>query len=238
MQAVKVWDLPTRVFHWALAALVITDFFVAEDEGLEFLIHSYAGYAVGLLLLFRLAWGVIGSRHARFADFIYPWSETRAYISALMRLKPPAYVGHNPLGGLMIFLMLAVLLFIVASGMAAAVGEGATIPFMGWLPGWLAEAMEDVHEVAGNIMIGLAAVHVVGVLADWLLTRDNIVGAMISGKKHLDEEAAAAEPRMAGVWRAVAIALPLILLGGYMVQQSDFSATAEEHEEREHERDD
>ncbi len=238
MPSAKVWDLPTRVFHWSLAVLVILNFFTGEDEGLLLLVHAYCGYLVGLLLLFRLAWGVIGTRHARFADFVKPWSETRAYVAQLLRLRPPRYIGHNPLGGYMILAMLGTLALIVLTGMMAVRGEGATIPLFGWTPHWLAEAAEEIHEVAGNLMMVLAAVHVGGVLVDALLTRENLIASMITGRK--DTAGAAVEPGSGGGWRAAALAAVLAFFGGYMMQGSDFSAVEQEDREvrEDHERDD
>lgn len=193
MPSAKVWGLPTRVFHWSLAVLVILNFLTGEDEGL---LYAYCGYLVGLSVLFRVAWGAIGTRHARFADFVKPWSETRAYVVRLLRLRPPRYVGHNPLGGYMILAMLGTLALIVLTGMMAARGEGTTIPLFGWTPHWLAEAADEVHEAAGDLMMVLAAVHVGGVLVDGLLTRENLIAAMITGRK--DTAGAAVESPSGG----------------------------------------
>ena len=85
-----------------LALLVFANFFTGEDEGGLLIVHTYCGYLIGLLLIARVAWGVAGNRHARFGDFLKPWSETREYLRQLLRPSPPRYVGHNPLGGWMI----------------------------------------------------------------------------------------------------------------------------------------
>ena len=99
MKSIVVWDLPTRIFHWALAASVILALIIIEDEGLAYAIHAILGVAVLVLALFRLVWGFAGGEHARFSDFIAGWSTARRYSLQLMRLAPPRHVGHNPLGG-------------------------------------------------------------------------------------------------------------------------------------------
>ena len=127
MRQVLVWDLATRLFHWLLVLFVVVCFLTGEDEGFIFAVHAYAGFAVLVLLAFRLGWGVFGSRYSRFTDFIYPWSTVWRYAVSLLRFKPEQYLGHNPLGGLMIFAMLAALMATTLTGMAM-VTNGA-----GWL---------------------------------------------------------------------------------------------------------
>src|SRR5262245_8417492 len=105
-----VWDLPTRLVHWALVVLVASNLcLIAPRGGIATVIHMTTGYAVIGLLLFRLVWGFVGSPRSRFSDFVYSWASVKAYAARLGRLKPPHSVGHNPLGGWMIVIMLAVL---------------------------------------------------------------------------------------------------------------------------------
>ena len=107
---VLVWDVATRLFHWLLVLSVVICLLTGEDEGLIFAIHAYAGFVVLMLLLFRAGWGIIGSQHSRFADFVYSWPETWRYALSFLRFKPQRYVGHNPLGGWMVIAMLVVLM--------------------------------------------------------------------------------------------------------------------------------
>lgn len=212
MRPIPVWDLPTRIFHWALALIVIIAYFTGDDDIPEIIIHTYLGYAVGALLMFRViwglgwgvGWGLGGNRYAQFGDFIKPWSVTRDYARQLMRFSPPKYVGHNPLGGLMIVAMIVVLAVIVVTGMGAAIDEGVRIAFLDGLPGWMADIAEDIHEGAGELIMIMAGVHVAGVVADSVLTRDNLIKAMITGSKIHDNPNAAAAP--VGAWRALVLA--------------------------------
>ena len=109
-RAVLVWDLPTRIFHWALVIAVVVSYVTGGEEGSWFVVHTVSGYVVALLLLFRLIWGFWGSAHSRFSDFIYSLGSVGAYVGRLVRLEPPKYVGHNPLGGWMVVLLLVVLI--------------------------------------------------------------------------------------------------------------------------------
>ena len=117
---VRVWDLPTRVFHWLLAISVLVAYVTSGERSTAFVIHVGAGHLILLLLLFRLLWGFIGSPHSRFADFLYSWRSIRNYLLGIARLRPAKFVGHNPLGGLMVFAMFLLLLVIIVTGLSAA----------------------------------------------------------------------------------------------------------------------
>jgi cytochrome b len=191
MQRVTVWDLPTRIFHWSLFVLVITAYFTGEDEGLVYQIHVTAGYGIGLLLLFRLVWGVIGGRHARFTEFVRSLRDLSAYLRELRGLRAKRYVGHNPLGTLMVLVMMATLVAVLLSGLYGG---------------------EDLHEFLGEVIIVLAVVHVFGVLVDSLLTRENLIAAMITGDKKLSPSEAEREPGPPAPWRGLAaLAVTLVI---------------------------
>lgn len=175
-----VWDLPTRIVHWALAASVAINLFLLEPEdGITFTIHADVGYAVAALVAFRVLWGFAGSRYARFADFVRPWPAVRAQLRRLARRDATHAVGHNPLGGWMIVLMLVVLAAVVVSGLAAGnrAGEGPLNALAG------GGGLGDIHEVLSNLMIALIALHLVGVVAESLLTGENLARAMVTGRK-------------------------------------------------------
>lgn len=217
---VKVWDLPTRVFHWTLVALVLAEFFLASDKGLVFRIHTYAGYVILLLVLFRLAWGFAGGEHARFSDFVRPWSDVREHMESLLAPSPPRHVGHNPAGGWMIMLMLVCLTLIVITGMMGAVSEGAVIPMFAGLSRGISRPIKEIHEFLGNAMMGLVGIHVLGVVVAWWLTRDNLVRAMIVGTK--ESWSGSRDARTVGLWRALLIIAALVPLGIYLVMRTSF----------------
>jgi len=231
---VSVWDFPTRFFHWALVLFVTISLVTGEDEGLLFVVHTVAGYAVLLLLLFRLIWGFVGSLHSRFTDFVHGRRIVLDYAAQLFRLRPPDSVGHNPLGGWMVVLILATLALVVLTGLLSGGEDGGRGLLHGVLLAPGSEGLSDLHEAIGNFVIALAIIHVLGVLADWLLTGDNIVRAMITGDKLLDEPVAARQPPLAPTWLAIAAALLVGGVGYYLFKATDLTPPAGKHAEREH----
>src|SRR5512133_3410581 len=203
-RAVLVWDLPTRIFHWALVIAVVVSYVTGGEEGFWFVVHTVSGYVVALLLLFRLIWGFWGSAHSRFSDFIYSLGSVGACVRRLVRLEPPKFVGHNPLGGWMVVFLLVVLAANVITGLLS--GEergpgGLLLPLIA-APG--EEGLGGIHEVLANVIVVLAFLHILGVAADWLLTRENLLRAMITGKKMLEGKCrprAAAGQRLASARR-------------------------------------
>jgi cytochrome b len=167
---ILVWDVPTRVFHWLLAGSFVGAFLTAESERFRDL-HVLLGYTLLALIGFRLVWGVIGTRYARFRSFAFRPSQVLAYLWSLLRGAPPHYVGHNPVGSWVIYALLLTGLISGASGYAVYNEFGG-------------EWLEELHEGAANGMLMLVAVHVAGVLVSSLLHRENLVRAMINGYKH------------------------------------------------------
>ncbi len=222
-QDVMIWDLATRLFHWSLVGLVAVNLFVVGPRGgISTVVHYIAGYAIAGLLLFRVAWGVLGSPRSRFADFVRPWPVVKAYIERLGRLDPPHSVGHNPLGGLMIVVLLATLATMIVTGLFGA-GRRAAGPFAHLVSVDIARLAANVHVLASNILIGLIVVHIAGVAADWYLTGDNLVKAMFTGRKRLTREAARQEKPMAPVWRAVLTGLLALALAVGLTLATNFS---------------
>lgn len=206
---VVVWDLPTRIFHGLLIAIVLTGWATAESEGALFAIHRYNGYVLMAALVFRVVWGFAGSPHSRFADFVRPWAEVRAHAMALLRLRPPPAIGHNPLGGWMVLALLGTLALLAATGLFAAGEHGAAGgPFATALPRWLSRGAAGLHEGLFGVLIGLVALHAAGVLLESLLTGDNLMRAMITGRKWLSAAEARREAApVAPLWALLVVAV-------------------------------
>lgn len=166
---VLVWDAPTRVFHWLLAASFAGAFLTAESERLRD-VHVMLGYTLFGLIGFRIVWGFVGSRHARFADFAYGPRRVVAYLKSLRSGKPEHFLGHNPAGAVAIFLMIGLGLLLAGSGVASFYEIGG-------------EAAEELHEGIANTMLAVVVVHVAGVVLSSLLHRENLVRAMVTGYK-------------------------------------------------------
>ena len=225
-RAVLVWDLPTRIFHWALVIAVVVSYVTGGEEGSWFVVHTVSGYVVALLLLFRLVWGFWGSAHSRFSDFIYSLGSVGAYARRLVRLEPQKFVGHNPLGGWMVILLLVVLAANVITGLLSGEEQGPgglLLPLIA-APG--EEGLSEIHEVLANVIVVLACLHILGVAADWLLTRENLLRAMITVEKILDEESAAREQRPVSGWRALVVTGLVAVAGFALFQKTDFAQLA------------
>lgn len=168
---VRVWDLPTRVFHWSLVASFAIAFLSSESEKLRD-IHVLAGYALAGLIAFRLIWGFVGGGYSRFAEFLPTPQKLVDYLKSLLAGKPQHYVGHNPAGAVAIFLLLG-------CGIVAAASGWATYEDMG------GHFMEELHEDAANGMMAIVVIHIAGVIVSSWLHRENLVLAMITGWKKM-----------------------------------------------------
>lgn len=166
---ILVWDIPTRLFHWLLAGSFAGAFLTAESETWRDL-HVLLGYTVLGLIGFRIVWGLIGTRYARFKSFAFRPSQVVAYLKSLAGRSPQHYVGHNPAGSWVIY---GLLLLAVVTGISGY----ATYNEIG------GEWLEELHEGAANSMLALVAVHIAGVVVSSLLHRENLVRSMIDGHK-------------------------------------------------------
>lgn len=182
----KVWDPVVRVFHWTLVATFIIAYITEED----FLsLHVWAGYILLAAIAVRLIWGFIGSRHARFSDFVTNPSTAIQYVKDTFQLKAKRYLGHNPAGGLMIVIMLVSLIVTGLTGLLLyGAGEHAG-PFAAWFVtdsyNW-EEALEETHEFLANFTVFLVVIHLAGVLVESVLHKENLVSAMLNGQKRVD----------------------------------------------------
>lgn len=177
---VKVWDPFVRAFHWTLVTAFAVAF-VTEDHWLD--LHVLAGYTVVALVGLRLVWGLVGTRHARFGDFVHGPRVVLAYLRDVLRGRARRYLGHNPAGGAMIVALLAGLALTAATGLLVYGASEAAGPFAGVVGSRWAEPLEAVHEALANLTLVLAGAHVAGVLASSLLHRENLVRAMVTGTK-------------------------------------------------------
>lgn len=193
MNRILVWDLPVRFLHWTLAILFIGAFAIANlasDEGRIFALHAVAGFVILFIVVLRIVWGVIGSRHARFAGFDYRPSSLVAYLRGALGLGPKTrHAGHNPATVWFAIAMLLVLLSLGVTGLLLGRGN---------------ERFEEIHEVLAWIAVALAALHVAGVVWHRLRQKECIATSMITGRKEGD--ASDAIPSARG-WAAGAFAL-------------------------------
>ena len=176
----RVWDLPTRLFHWALAVAVLGLIGTGLSGIMEW--HFRLGYTVLALLLFRLLWGFVGGRWSRFAAFIYAPGSVIAYLRG--RAHPDHLIGHTPLGALSVFAVLAILAFQVATGLMADDEISASGPLTRFVSSEVVSFATGWHKASGKwIVITLVSLHVLAVLFYVLVRRHRLVRPMVSGDK-------------------------------------------------------
>jgi len=164
-----VWDLPVRVFHWLLAGSFAVAYLVAESEQLRSL-HVILGYTATGLILFRIVWGFVGSRFARFRSFWFAPRAAVEYLRSLRSQHPQHFIGHNPAGSYAIYAVLLV-------GLATGVTGYMRLNEIG------GESAEDIHELCANVWLGIVIIHLAGVALGSWIHRENLVRAMITGYK-------------------------------------------------------
>jgi len=202
-----VWDLPTRLFHGALAVLVVASYVTAEIDRID--LHMRCGYAVLTLLLFRLGWGVIGSDSARFAQFVTGPGRVVAYLRRWLRPEADQYPGHNPAGGWAVVAMLGLLTFQAVTGLGAnddVVHQG---PLARPLGKRLSDLFSAMHDFNVNLLIGIVALHVTAVLAYRLVRGQDLIRPMLTGRKTL--QAGMITPKQVGVLPALGLFLAAAL---------------------------
>lgn len=167
--SIPVWDLLVRCFHWLLAIGFFAAYFTRHSSGS---IHDWLGYGVGALVLIRVAWGFFGPRRARFSDFVRSPEHTRRYARDVLAGKQVRYVGHNPLGGWMVLLLLSSVLLTCISGWLYTTDRF-----------WGVEWVENLHDALTWLTFFCVALHVSGVIKASLHGRENLLAAMIHGRK-------------------------------------------------------
>jgi cytochrome b len=171
MHRIPVWDFFVRLTHWTVAVLVLADISILDPD---WAVHRWAGYVVLGLVVLRLAWGLIGTRHARFSAFPPSLKAARAHLAGLLRGRIETHLSHNPLGALMAYNMWASLIAVTITGIMLTTDRF-------WGIGWVA----DLHEVIANWVLISVGLHVAGVVFETRRSNVNLVRAMITGKKEI-----------------------------------------------------
>lgn len=200
--SIPVWDIAVRIFHWSLVVAFVIAYLTGEDDSA---LHVYSGYAVLALVVFRVLWGFFGSRHARFRNFVRGPGAVAAYFMSLITGCPAHFRGHNPAGGWMVIAFLTGLLATTVSGLKLYGIEGHG-PLAAASPTSLQvggngikgarqirhvsendeEFWEEMHEVCANLTVALIIFHVLGVIISSRLHRENLLKAIITGKKEIE----------------------------------------------------
>jgi len=206
-KSVRVWDLPTRLFHWALVVLIALQFATAEFGFLSMQWHYRFGWATLALIVFRVLWGFAGSQTSRFADFVRGPRAVAGYVRAMFSV--PAHIGHNPLGGWSVVAMLLCVLAQAMSGLFASDGIDEDGPFVDAVSGATVKLATRLHHLGENVLLILIALHVAAVLLHRLLKHDDLITPMITGCK---PAAQPAPMRFVSGWRALLLFLVVAAL--------------------------
>lgn len=198
---IRVWDLPTRIFHWALALLVVFSFTTGKIGGAWLDWHMRSGYAILALLLTRIAWGLFGSETARFASFVRGPGAFVRHAGDILRGRRRAIVGHNPMGGWMVLFLLLILFAQAISGLFADDEISHQGPLAQKVSNAVVAKMSSFHYYNGWTIVAAVALHVAAVAAYWLAFRDNLVGPMWSGWR----EGEAMQPVIRPAWPAAIV---------------------------------
>lgn len=181
---VRVWDAPTRLFHWAIVALLGCSWYSADHGFMT--VHLWSGATLLTLLLFRIAWGILGSTTARFSDFLHPPNRVIDYLKALRSRHKPLYAGHNPAGGLMVAALIVVLLAQAATGLFSNDGLHFHGPLAFWVSADTSDRLTELHGKIFDFILVLVWMHLVAVFFYLFVKGENLVTPMMSGYKHRD----------------------------------------------------
>ncbi len=203
---IRLWDLPTRVFHWSLAVAVLTAFVTGQVGGSWMAVHEKSGIAIIGLVVFRLVWGVVGSTHARFLNFAPSPKRIKAYLKGEWQ-----GVGHNPLGALSVFALLGLLAVQAGIGLFANDDIDFTGPLFALVDSALSNRLTGLHVLIANVLLGLLALHLVAIVFYVRFKKDNLVKPMVTGWK----EVPAGESATQGGLLALAVALLGALVAVY-----------------------
>lgn len=188
---IAVWDLPTRLFHWLLVALIGLSWWTGKQ--LHYDLHLWSGIAVLTLILFRLLWGLFGSSTARFANFVRGPAAIGDFLRGTWR-----GIGHSPLGALAVVVLLGGVAVQAGLGLFASDEDGLLLgPLSGFINGDAAEAVRDLHDEFFDVLLAIMGLHIAAVLFYWLVRKRNLIGPMVSGSAELDPQA---EPMKPAKW--------------------------------------
>ncbi|MFO1081696.1 MAG: cytochrome b/b6 domain-containing protein [Reyranellaceae bacterium] len=182
---IRIWDLPVRLFHWALVVLIAVSYFSGRAGEAWIKLHFWSGYAILTLLLFRIVWGFVGSTTARFSDFVRGPAAWLRYLGGLLSGRASVEVGHNPVGGIMVVVLLLAVLAQVSAGLFAADTDTGMIngPLANLIADKWVDRLTAFHKFWVNVLLLLIALHVCAALFYLVWKRQNLIRAMVLGSK-------------------------------------------------------
>lgn len=216
---VRVWDLPVRLFHWTLVVLLAVSYFTGRAGGDWMKFHFWSGYSILTLLLFRIAWGFVGSTTARFSNFLRGPVACCVYLKNLVLGRRTYDIGHNPAGAMMVIVLIFAVLAQVVAGLFAADTDLGTVngPLANLIPDKWVDRLTAFHKFWINVLLILTAVHVLAAITYLVWKRQNLIGAMFTGHKPLEHVAEAGKPAPTLVFASGRLAVSLLIVAAAIV---------------------
>ena len=216
---VRVWDLPVRLFHWTLVVLLVTSYFSGRAGGDWMKLHFWSGYTILTLLLFRIAWGFLGSTTARFSDFVKGPAAWFAYLKNFATGRRTYDIGHNPVGGIMVVVLILAVLAQAVAGLFSADTDTGMIngPLANAIPDKWVDRVTSFHFFWVNVLLCLVALHVLASLIYLVWKRQNLIGAMFTGRKPLEHVAEAGKAAPTLTFASGRLAISLLIAAAAIV---------------------
>lgn len=216
---VRVWDLPVRLFHWALVILMAVSYFSGEAGGDWMKLHFWSGYTILTLVLFRILWGFLGSTTARFSNFVRGPGAVFGHLREMLGRHGPHDVGHNPVGGLMVVALLFAVLLQAATGLFSADTDMGTVngPLATKVADKVVEKATAFHHVWIKLILVMIALHVLAAIVYLIWKRQNLIRAMITGRKPRRDVTAEGKPVPALTFGSGRLAFSLLVASAAIV---------------------
>lgn len=221
LRAVRIWDLPVRLFHWLLVALFLFSFATGKLKGNWMQWHMYSGYAILVLLFFRIVWGFVGSTHARFSSFLAGPAAGLRFAKKLLSKEPAHVAGHNPIGGWMVVVLLLSLLLQAGTGLFANDDIAIEGPLFNYVSKELSDRLTTIHYYNFNVLFFLVLAHVAAVIYHVFVKKENLVSAMFTGNRTFDAATEVPAARFASSSLALVLFV-LALVAVYLIVKRPF----------------
>ena len=224
-QSLQIWDLPVRIFHWSLVILFIVAYVTNSLGPNYFTYHLWSGYAIIVLVLFRIIWGLVGTYHARFINFVRNPLTTTKYALSVFKKNDPHHLGHNPLGAVMVVALLLAMLVQAVTGLFGNDEIFNTGPLYAYISDELSLQLTSLHRQLFYWILGAVILHIAAVFLHVWFKRDNIIKAMFTGKKNAKDSADANIISSSKIWLAVAIIIIISLLLAWIISSAPIAVS-------------
>ena len=228
-KTVKIWDLPVRIFHWSLVILFVAAY-VTNSLGSEyFTYHLWTGYAMIVLVSFRILWGLVGTYHARFINFIRNPITTTKYAVSFLKKTEKHYAGHNPLGAIMVVILLLGILVQAVTGLFTNDEILNVGPLYAYVTDELSLKLTSLHRQIFYWILGAIVLHILAVAFHVWFKRDNIIKAMFTGKKNAEGLEGEPTIKSSRIWLAIIIVVALALVLAWVISSAPVPVTSTEY---------